>query len=184
MSFPRAVAGAIGIGILYQVLVLQLPDRDRARAVRALHSSQLRRPRRRSRLPRSSASTASARGGQAGAPHLAGGVGGAARGHADDGARSQPGDDDPRGLLAPGSDGTATVVAQLGDRERIRKARVHPIVLAALRTYAPVAASAVEASGRRSARSSTRSTPRSTRRSRTSSRRASGCCSRSTSRAR
>ena len=40
------------------------------------------------------------------------------------------------GLIAPGSDGAATVVAQLGDGERIRKARVHPIaVLAALRTY-------------------------------------------------
>jgi 60 kDa SS-A/Ro ribonucleoprotein len=41
------------------------------------------------------------------------------------------------GVIAPGSAGTATAVAQLGDRERIRKARVHPIaVLAALRTYA------------------------------------------------
>ena len=41
------------------------------------------------------------------------------------------------GVVAPGSDGTAKVVAQLGDAERIRKARVHPIaVLAALRTYA------------------------------------------------
>ena len=41
------------------------------------------------------------------------------------------------GVLAPGSDGTATAVAQLGDVERIRRARVHPIaVLAALRTYA------------------------------------------------
>src|SRR6059058_252469 len=41
------------------------------------------------------------------------------------------------GVLAPGSDGTAKVVAQLGDSERIRRARVHPIaVLAALRTYA------------------------------------------------
>lgn len=40
------------------------------------------------------------------------------------------------GVIAPGSDGTAAVVAQLGDDERIRKARVHPIaVLAALRTY-------------------------------------------------
>jgi 60 kDa SS-A/Ro ribonucleoprotein len=40
------------------------------------------------------------------------------------------------GVIAPGSDGTAAVVTQLGDRERIRKARVHPIaVLAALRTY-------------------------------------------------
>jgi 60 kDa SS-A/Ro ribonucleoprotein len=41
------------------------------------------------------------------------------------------------GLVAPGSDGTARAVAQLGDAERIRRARVHPIaVLAALRTYA------------------------------------------------
>jgi 60 kDa SS-A/Ro ribonucleoprotein len=41
------------------------------------------------------------------------------------------------GVLAPGSDGTAKVVAQLGDGERIRRARVHPIaLLAALRTYA------------------------------------------------
>ena len=41
------------------------------------------------------------------------------------------------GVLAPGSDGTATVLAQLGDRERIRKARVHPVaLLVALRTYA------------------------------------------------
>ena len=41
------------------------------------------------------------------------------------------------GVLAPGSDGTAKAVAQLGDADRIRRARVHPIaVLAALRTYA------------------------------------------------
>jgi 60 kDa SS-A/Ro ribonucleoprotein len=41
------------------------------------------------------------------------------------------------GVLAPGSAGTAKAIAQLGDRERIRKARVHPIaLLAALRTYA------------------------------------------------
>ena len=41
------------------------------------------------------------------------------------------------GVLAPGSDSTAKAVAQLGDSERIRRARVHPItVLAALRTYA------------------------------------------------
>jgi 60 kDa SS-A/Ro ribonucleoprotein len=41
------------------------------------------------------------------------------------------------GVLDPGSDGTATAVAQLGDAERISRARVHPIaVLAALRTYA------------------------------------------------
>jgi 60 kDa SS-A/Ro ribonucleoprotein len=41
------------------------------------------------------------------------------------------------GVLTPGSAGTAKAVAQLGDRDRIRKARVHPIaLLAALRTYA------------------------------------------------
>ena len=41
------------------------------------------------------------------------------------------------GVLEPGSAGTAKVVAQLGDGERLRRARVHPIaVLAALRTYA------------------------------------------------
>jgi 60 kDa SS-A/Ro ribonucleoprotein len=40
------------------------------------------------------------------------------------------------GVLAPGSAGTAKVVSQLGDAERLRKARVHPIaMLAALRTY-------------------------------------------------
>ena len=41
------------------------------------------------------------------------------------------------GLLAPGSDATQRVVAHLGDRDRLRAARVHPIaVLAALKTYA------------------------------------------------
>ncbi|HEX4521830.1 MAG TPA: TROVE domain-containing protein [Gaiellaceae bacterium] len=41
------------------------------------------------------------------------------------------------GALAPGSAGTAKAIGQLGDRDRIRKARVHPIaLLAALRTYA------------------------------------------------
>src|SRR5207248_608319 len=41
------------------------------------------------------------------------------------------------GVLAPGSEGTATAVTQLADADRIRRARVHPIaVLAALRTYA------------------------------------------------
>jgi 60 kDa SS-A/Ro ribonucleoprotein len=40
------------------------------------------------------------------------------------------------GGIAPGSAGTAKAVAELGDAERIRKARVHPIaLLAALRTY-------------------------------------------------
>ena len=40
------------------------------------------------------------------------------------------------GVLAPRSEGTDKVVAQLGDADRIRRARVHPIaVLAALRTY-------------------------------------------------
>jgi 60 kDa SS-A/Ro ribonucleoprotein len=41
------------------------------------------------------------------------------------------------GVMAPGSSGTARAIAQLGDRGRLRRARVHPIaVLAALRTYA------------------------------------------------
>jgi 60 kDa SS-A/Ro ribonucleoprotein len=41
------------------------------------------------------------------------------------------------GVLAPRSAGTKKVVEQLGDTDRIRRARVHPIaVLAALRTYA------------------------------------------------
>ena len=41
------------------------------------------------------------------------------------------------GVIGRRSAGTAKVVAQLGDRDRIRRARVHPIaVLAALRTYA------------------------------------------------
>jgi len=41
------------------------------------------------------------------------------------------------GLLAPGSAGTRQVVEHLGDRARLRAARVHPIaVLAALKTYA------------------------------------------------
>lgn len=41
------------------------------------------------------------------------------------------------GLLAPGSAGAAEVARRLGDRDRLRKARVHPIqVLAALKTYA------------------------------------------------
>jgi 60 kDa SS-A/Ro ribonucleoprotein len=41
------------------------------------------------------------------------------------------------GLVAPGSEATRRVVAQLGDQERLRAARVHPIaVLAALTTYA------------------------------------------------
>jgi 60 kDa SS-A/Ro ribonucleoprotein len=40
------------------------------------------------------------------------------------------------GVVAAGSAGAAKVVAQLGDSDRIRRARVHPIaVLAALRTY-------------------------------------------------
>lgn len=41
------------------------------------------------------------------------------------------------GLLAPGEAATRTVVQRLGDGERLRKARVHPIaLLAALKTYA------------------------------------------------
>jgi len=40
------------------------------------------------------------------------------------------------GVIAPGSEGTNKVIAELGDAERIRKARAHPIaVLAAHRTY-------------------------------------------------
>ena len=41
------------------------------------------------------------------------------------------------GVVTPGSDGTAKVLEQLADRDRIRRARVHPMsVLVALRTYA------------------------------------------------
>jgi len=41
------------------------------------------------------------------------------------------------GLLEPGSDATATVVAQLKDAKRLKAARVHPIAaLSALKTYA------------------------------------------------
>jgi 60 kDa SS-A/Ro ribonucleoprotein len=41
------------------------------------------------------------------------------------------------GLLAPGSDAVRTVVARLGDREALRRARIHPLaVLAAMKTYA------------------------------------------------
>lgn len=41
------------------------------------------------------------------------------------------------GLLAPMSEASSRVVAQLGDRERLRKSRVHPLVLlVALKTYA------------------------------------------------
>jgi 60 kDa SS-A/Ro ribonucleoprotein len=41
------------------------------------------------------------------------------------------------GVIAPGSVGMDTAIAQLTDAERLRRARVHPIaVLAALRTYA------------------------------------------------
>jgi 60 kDa SS-A/Ro ribonucleoprotein len=40
------------------------------------------------------------------------------------------------GVVAPGSAGLDTVVAQLGDADRLRAARVHPVaLLAALRTY-------------------------------------------------
>lgn len=41
------------------------------------------------------------------------------------------------GLLAPASDAMRTVVARLGDREALKRARIHPLgVLAALKTYA------------------------------------------------
>jgi len=40
------------------------------------------------------------------------------------------------GLVAPGSDAARAVVARLGDRDALRKARVHPVaVLAAMKTY-------------------------------------------------
>ena len=59
------------------------------------------------------------------------------------------------------------VAAQLADRERLIRARVHPVnVLVALRTYAsPATASAAAPPGRRCRRSPTRWTPRSTPRS-------------------
>ena len=89
------------------------------------------------------------------------------------------------GVLAPGSHGTAKVVSQLGDGERIRRARVHPSRCwqRCARTR-PAVALGAGASGARCARSWTPSTPRSTPRSRASSRPASGCCSHSTSPAR
>jgi 60 kDa SS-A/Ro ribonucleoprotein len=41
------------------------------------------------------------------------------------------------GMLAPGTEATPTVVGRLGDRDAIRRARVHPLaVLVALKTYA------------------------------------------------
>jgi len=41
------------------------------------------------------------------------------------------------GLLVPGSEAVRTVVARLGDREALRRARIHPLaVLAAMKTYA------------------------------------------------
>ena len=41
------------------------------------------------------------------------------------------------GLLVPGSEAARTVVARLGDREALRRARIHPlVVLAAMKTYA------------------------------------------------
>jgi 60 kDa SS-A/Ro ribonucleoprotein len=41
------------------------------------------------------------------------------------------------GLLSPGSDAMHTVIARLGDRDAIGRARIHPLaVLAALKTYA------------------------------------------------
>ena len=65
------------------------------------------------------------------------GVGGAARGHADDGAGPQPRDDDPR---RPARAGLGRHGQGRGAARRpraLRQARVHPIaVLAALRTYA------------------------------------------------
>jgi hypothetical protein len=65
-------------------------------------------------------------------------VGGAARDrHADDGVIRNLATLTRVGLLAPGSEGTRHLVQQLGDVERLRAARIHPIaVLAALKTYA------------------------------------------------
>ena len=78
------------------------------------------------------------------------------------------------GVLAPGSAGTAQSSRSSATRERLRKARVHPIaVLAALRTYAAGHGARGGTRGARCARSSTRSTRRSTRLSTTSSRPAS-----------
>ena len=127
-----------------------------------------------------------ARGAPSRAPDLGRGLGGAARGHADDGARPQPRDDDPRrraraGLGGHGEGGRAA-----------RRPRAHP--QGARSPDRGAGGAAHVRGGSRCARprhvdagagrSSTRSTPRSTRRSRTSSRRASACCSRSTCRAR
>ena len=70
------------------------------------------------------------------------------------------------GLLEPSSGAAAEVVERLGDTDRIRRARVHPIaVLAALRTYASGRGVEAATSGDRSVGSSTRSTAPSTRRS-------------------
>ena len=89
------------------------------------------------------------------------------------------------GVLDTGSAGTEKAVEQLGDADRIRRARIHPIAF--LRHSARTrraGARGAGTSGARCARSSTPSTPRSTRRSAASSRRVRGCCSRSTCRPR
>ena len=89
------------------------------------------------------------------------------------------------GVLEAGSSGTAKVVEQLGDTERIRRARVHPIAFSRPCGRTPrVEAREAGTSGARSGRSSTLSTRRSTPRSTASSRPARECSSRSTCRAR
>jgi 60 kDa SS-A/Ro ribonucleoprotein len=81
------------------------------------------------------------------------------------------------GVLGPASAGIAAVAAQLADRERLARARVHPVsVLVALRPTPAGTAPAGGRPGSRSARSPTRSTRRSTRRSARSSRPGSGRC--------
>jgi 60 kDa SS-A/Ro ribonucleoprotein len=65
-------------------------------------------------------------------------VGRAARaGDADDRAHAQPGDDEPRRTAGADERNAARlVVEQIGDTDRLRKARVHPLaVLVAMKSY-------------------------------------------------
>jgi len=65
------------------------------------------------------------------------------------------------GVLEPGSAGTSKAVEQLGDVERVRRARVHPIaVLAALRTYSSATAPVVAGRATYTRPSATRLSPR------------------------